>query len=207
MVREVTDPSTLKDSIADSVARNVREARLERGWTLDRLASRSVVSKGMLVQIEQARTNPSIGTLSKIGEALGVSLSDLVDTAAGPVVRIVQAADAAQLWETTAGSTARLLVGGHRPDFIELWEWVLAAGETYEGRVHASGIRELLHVLEGTLTLTVSEAPSSEIVSTIETGASASYAGDQPHSYFNGGSTTLRFILVMVAPSGSRASG
>ena len=197
----MTDP-IVKHSIADSVARNVREARLERGWTLHQLAGRSLVSKGMLVQIEQARTNPSIGTLSKIGEALGVSLSDLVETSIGPVVRLVPEEEAAQLWETDAGSTARLLVGGHRPDFIELWEWVLAPGDTYEGRIHANGIRELLHVLEGTLTLSASDS-----VETVEAGASASYNGDQPHAYRNGGSTRLRFVLVMVDSAASPAGG
>ena len=156
----------------------------------------------MVVQIEQARTNPSIGTLSKIGEALGVSLSDLVETAIGPVIRVVPAEDAVQLWETDAGSTAHLLVGGHRPDFIELWEWVLAPREAYEGRIHAPGIRELLHILQGTLTLTASDS-----VATIEEGASASYNGDQPHSYHNDGSTPLRFVLVIVDPSESRAGG
>ena len=198
----MSDGPSLKESIADSVARNVREARLERGWTLDQLASRSGVSKGMVVQIEQARTNPSIGTLSKIGEAIGVSLSDLVDTAAGPLVRVVPPEDAAQLWDTDAGSSARLLVGGHRPDFIELWEWVLAPGDTYEGRIHTQGIRELLYVLEGSLTLTVSES-----VQTVSTRASASYDGDQPHSYYNGDDDILRFVLVMVDPNGSRTGG
>lgn len=194
----MTDP-TLKETVTDAVARNVREARLERGWTLEQLATRSGVSKGMVVQIEQARTNPSIGTLSKIGGALGVSLSDLVETGGEPLVRVVEAEDAALLWETPSGSIARLLVGGHRPDFIELWEWVLAPADTYEGHIHAQGIRELLHVVEGVLTLTVSGS-----LSTIAAGASASYAGDQPHSYHNGGSDPLRFVLVMVDPSGTR---
>ena len=153
----------------------------------------------MVVQIEQARTNPSIGTLSKIGEALGVSLSDLVETGGAPLVRVVAPQDAAKLWQTPGGSNASLLVGGHRPDFIELWEWVLAPSETYEGHLHAQGIHELLHVLEGTLMLTVSGS-----VSLVEAGASASYAGDQPHSYFNDASETLRFILVMVDPTGAR---
>ena len=99
------------DPVTDAVARNVREARTERGWTLDQLATRSGVSKGMVVQIEQGRTNPSIGTLSKVSEALGVSLPDLVDSGPTPRVRVVDAADAALLWSTEAGSTARLLVG------------------------------------------------------------------------------------------------
>jgi len=190
----------LTESIAESVARNVREARTERGWTLDQLAGRSGVSKGMVVQIEQARTNPSIGTMSKLGQALGVSLSDLVDVQRGPVIRMVPAEDAARLWETESGSSARLLVGGRRPDFIELWEWVLMPGDRYEGNVHAQGMKELLHVIDGTLTLMVGDAMTE-----VGVGSSASYDGDQSHSYLNAESDRLRFILVMLDPSGSRA--
>lgn len=189
-----------KESVTDAVARNVRETRTERGWTLDQLANRSGVSRGMVVQIEQGRTNPSIGTLSKVGDALGVSLSDLVETGDGPRVRVVSKEDAAHLWHTELGSHARLLVGGHRPDFIELWEWVLAPGDAYKGRIHPHGMRELLHVTEGTLTLTV----SGDVI-TMETGSSASYGGDQPHHYSNAGQDRLRFFLLMVEPSGTHA--
>ena len=38
------------DEVAAAIARNTRELRTERQWTLDQLA-RSGVSKGMLVQI------------------------------------------------------------------------------------------------------------------------------------------------------------
>ncbi len=189
----------IRESVTEAVARNLRDARTERGWTLEKLASRSGVSKGMVVQIEQGRTNPSIGTLSKVSDALGVSLADLVSAPDTPVVRLVPTHDAARLWETDGESHATLLVGGQRPDFIELWEWTLAPGDTYEGRSHSPGIRELLHVLEGTLTLTVSDE-----VNVIEKGASASYDGDQPHNYENSGNELLRFTLVMVDLSGTR---
>lgn len=192
------DPALLKESVTEAVARNVREARSERGWTLEQLANRSGVSKGMVVQIEQGRTNPSIGTLSKVAEALGVSLPDLVDGGEGPVVRVVAGGEAATLWETPAGSRARLLVGGRRPDFIELWEWVLMPGEEYVGRPHPPGIRELIHVSAGTLTLTVGDEET-----VIEAGGSASYPGDQTHRYRNDGSEVLTVVLVMVDPTGT----
>lgn len=187
-------------TVTDTVARNVREARAERGWTLDQLAARSGVSKGMVVQIEQGRTNPSIGTLSKISDALGISLPDLVGGGEVPLVRVVPGDQAALLWETPAGSSARLLVGGRQPDFIEIWEWVLAPGEHYEGRAHPIGIRELLHVDAGELTLVVGD---ESLV--VEAGASAAYSADQPHAYRNEGDEQVRLILVMVDPSGSRA--
>ena len=195
----MSDSQLLKETVTEAVARNVREARTERRWTLEQLASRSGVSKGMVVQIEQGRTNPSIGTLSKVAEALGVSLPDLVDTGEGPAARLVAPDDAAELWSTAAGSTATLLVGGRRPDFIELWEWRLEPGETYEGRPHPAGIRELLHVIEGELTLTVGDE-----VLTVGQFGSAAYAADQAHSYTNRGADRLRFVLVMVDPTGAR---
>lgn len=195
-----TDEAAVGPTVTDAVARNVREARAERGWTLDKLATRSGVSKGMVVQIEQGRTNPSIGTLSKISDALGVSLPDLVDSGDIPLVRVVPGNEATLLWETPSGSSARLLVGGRKPDFIEIWEWVLVPGERYDGRAHPIGIRELLHVDQGELTLVVGEE-----VHTVTEGASATYSGDQPHEYRNDTAETVRLILVMVDPSGARS--
>jgi len=195
----MADSQLVKETVTEAVARNVREARTERRWTLEQLAGRSGVSKGMVVQIEQGRTNPSIGTLSKVAEALGVSLPDLVDSGDGPIVRVVDPADIAELWSTPDGSTAHLLVGGRRPDFIELWEWVLQPGEEYEGRPHPPGIRELLHVIDGELTLAVGDD-----IRTVLTGGSAAYAADQPHTYRNHGAAPLRFVLVMVDPAGAR---
>ena len=190
-------PTLLKETVTEAVARNVREARTGRGWTLEKLANRSGVSKGMVVQIEQGRTNPSIRTLSKVSEALGVSLPDLVDTGGGRIVRVVEGSEAARLWSTPSGSSARLLVGGHQPDFTELWEWVLAPGEEYVGQAHSPGMRELIHVLEGSLTLVVGD----EEVGLAE-AASATYAADQPHRYCNDTDDWVRLVLVMVDPTG-----
>ncbi|MEU8248015.1 helix-turn-helix transcriptional regulator [Nonomuraea sp. NPDC048916] len=51
------------------------------------------MSRGMLVQVEQARTNPSVSTLTRIASALGVTVARLVEVADVPVVRIVEQAD------------------------------------------------------------------------------------------------------------------
>ena len=54
---------TIPAEVAGAVALNLRRLRTSRQWSLDTLAARSGVSKGMLVQLEGARTNPSLGTL------------------------------------------------------------------------------------------------------------------------------------------------
>jgi len=72
-----------------AIARQVKSLRQARRWSLDELSSRSGVSKGMLVQIEGARTNPSIGTLCRLAEAFGVSIGRLLEAEPEPVVKIV----------------------------------------------------------------------------------------------------------------------
>lgn len=92
------------DLLTQSLARNVKRWRTERGFTLDALAARAGVSRGMLIQIEQARTNPSLGTVVKIGDALGISITTLLDYEQGPKVRIVPPEQVVRLWSTEAGS-------------------------------------------------------------------------------------------------------
>ncbi|MFI9613275.1 helix-turn-helix domain-containing protein [Streptomyces sp. NPDC052023] len=83
-----------------AVARGVRAARVAQGWSLETLAARSGVSRGMLVHIEQGRTNPSTGTLCRLTDALGTTLSRLVETSELPLARVVRAGEGACLWRS-----------------------------------------------------------------------------------------------------------
>src|SRR5512139_1391758 len=112
--------------VAAAVAHNTRRLRTLRGWSLDRLAARSGVSKGMLVHLEQARTNPSLGTLCKVAETLGISLAGLVEPPEAVTVRIVEPAEVVRLWTSDGGSVGDLLVGSDERDHLELWHWTLA---------------------------------------------------------------------------------
>ena len=78
------------ETVTGAVAQHVRALRLGRGWSLDELSGRSGVSKGMVVQIEAARTNPSIGTLCRIADAFGVTIAQLLEPAADRTVRVSQ---------------------------------------------------------------------------------------------------------------------
>ena len=182
------------DAVAAAVARNVRRLRQERGWTLDALAGRSGLSKGMLVQVEQTRTNPSLGTLCRLADAIGVSLARLVELDEAPVVRVVAADQAAVLWRSETGS-ARLLVGSDRSSHLELWEWVLGPGETHRSEEHAPGTQELLHVISGVLTLEVDGHDHR-----VETDGAAVFQADRPHAYRNDGSTVLRLTMTVAQP-------
>ena len=184
------------EAVAAAVARNVRRLRRARGWTLDTLAARSGVSKGMLVGIEGGRTNPSIGTLCRVAEAFDANLGLLVELDETPVVRRVRADEAVRLWRgASPESEGLLLMGSDRGEHLELWEWRIAAGDAHAGDPHPGGTREFLYVLEGALTLDVDaerlHVPAGELLA---------FDADRPHRYANDGDRPLRFVMLVAQP-------
>jgi transcriptional regulator with XRE-family HTH domain len=183
------------ETITAAIANNVRAQRAHRGMTLDELAARSGVSRGMLIQIEQGRTNPSINTLNRVSEALGVSVGRLVEVSDTPVVRIVHEPDVVTVWRGDKGGSARLLVGTDAPAILELWDWRLGPGEHHDSDAHAAGTREMLTVLSGTLTLTV-YGKSHEV----GRDEAVLFRADRPHRYANTGAEEVRFVMVVTEP-------
>jgi transcriptional regulator with XRE-family HTH domain len=178
--------------VTAAVGRNVRAERSRRNWTLDDLAGRSGVSKGMLIQVEQARSNPSIATICRLASALGVTVASLVEAPELPSARVVRADEGVVLWTGRDGSASRLLVGTGTRDPVELWDVRLAPGDGYGGTPHPAGTQELLIVLEGEMTLEV-----DGIDFRVGPGDTAAFVADRPHGYHNRGGTQLRFTMVV----------
>ncbi|NED64690.1 helix-turn-helix transcriptional regulator, partial [Streptomyces sp. SID10244] len=55
----------------------IREVRKTRGLTMVQLAELAGVSQGLISQVENGRADPSLETLRRIAEALGIPLFDL----------------------------------------------------------------------------------------------------------------------------------
>ncbi|MGP7818340.1 helix-turn-helix domain-containing protein [Niallia sp. 01092] len=62
-------------SITNTVGQNLENLRKKRGYSLDKVAELTGVSKGMLAQIEKGKSNPTVSTLWKIAMGLQVSFS------------------------------------------------------------------------------------------------------------------------------------
>jgi transcriptional regulator with XRE-family HTH domain len=181
--------------VAAAVARNLRRLRQHRGWSLEVLATRSGVSRGMLIQVEQQRTNPSLQTLVRLCEALDVSVARLVELDEVPSVRVVPSERAAVLWTGPAGGSATLLVGSDRSEHLELWSWRLLPGEAHASEAHAPGTQELLHVTDGELVLDVAGA-----VCPVPCGAGVLLQADRPHTYRNDSAGPVAFTMTVAQP-------
>lgn len=75
------------------LAINVWRVREERGWTQQQLAQRAGIKQPRIAEIERGDANPTLLTISRIAQALGVTVDRLlIDSDAEPVtVRSSQA--------------------------------------------------------------------------------------------------------------------
>ena len=192
-------------ALASAIGARVRQERQARHWTLDRLAEAAGVSRRMVVNVEQGAANPSVGTLLRISDALGVGLPALVEPPEQKPVKVTRGGDGAALWTSDAGGRGVLVAGTAPPDVLELWDWTLARGDHHVSEAHTPGTQELLQVHEGRIALEV----AGQSV-TLEAGDAVAFPGDVEHSYRNPGPGPARFSLAVFEPgvgSSSRSEG
>lgn len=181
--------------LSAAIGAKVRAERQSRAWTLDQLAEHSGVSRRMLINVEQGTANPSVTTLLRLSDALGIGLQALVAVPQSKPVKVIRAGEAPALWTGENGGRGVLLAGTTPPDILELWDWTLAPGDRHDSEAHVRGTKEILQVREGTITVTVGEH-----VEVLEVDDAISFASDVPHSYANEGSDPARFSLTVFEP-------
>src|SRR5580693_6191893 len=61
------------------ISLTLKKLRRERGWSLDKAAEKTGVSKAMLGQIEREESSPTIATLWKIASGFNTSFSSFIE--------------------------------------------------------------------------------------------------------------------------------
>jgi transcriptional regulator with XRE-family HTH domain len=186
----------MNDAALEVLAGNVRSARAASGLSLDALATRAEVSKGALVALEGARGNPNFATLVQLADALGRSVSSLVEDAREEPVVVVDADDVVPLWTGPAGGAARLLLTNPRPAPVEVWRWLLHPGERHDSHAHAAGTTETLTVVRGQMTLSVAGVERA-----LRAGTTTVFSADIPHVYAGAGRGACELIMTVHLPA------
>lgn len=183
------------EALARVIGSRVKQERRNRGWTLDQLAEVAGVSRRMVINVEQGSANPSVGTLLRLSDALGIGLPALVEPPAENTAKLTRSGDGAALWTGDLGGRGMLIAGTESPDVMELWDWTLAVGERHDSEAHTAGTRELLQVQDGSLTITVGDDQFE-----LGVGDALTFHGSVEHSYANSGDVPARFILAVFEP-------
>ena len=179
-------------TINQAVSQRIKGYRSQKKLSLDELSRLSGVSKGMLVDIEGCKANPSIALLCKIAAAMNVSVADVVNVASEPTVHLIDRNDIPVLWQGDKGGSAKLLAGTRGPDMLELWQWVMHPGEAFTSSGHPVDTCELLFVNRGQLTLRVDGR-----YYVIDEGCSAVARTDTPHAYINDTHDAIEFTMTV----------
>ena len=172
------------------LGKKIRDLRLRRGLTVQRLAQASNLSKGFISQVENDHTSPSLTTLRDLAAALQTSVAYLVVEEE----RIPQVVRASERPRVLAGNgAARIEVLSAQPKRnLEMVLAELPPGPAPDDGRHFHHGEECMVVLEGRVRLL-----HGDEVLTLETGDSCHYDGRVPHVAVNIGAGAARVLIAM----------
>lgn len=180
--------------LAQAVANNLRRLRADKALSLERLATRSGVSRAMLNQIELGRSTPTIALVWKIAAGLGVPFSELLaQQEAGETVLLKHEHSKILFNADQTFSSRALFPFDASARSTEFYELVIKPGGEERAEAHARGTHEYLTVVDGSVTVAVGTETF-----TVEARDTLVFRADVPHVYRNPSSTTdARLYLVM----------
>ncbi|MEM1288287.1 MAG: helix-turn-helix domain-containing protein [Pseudomonadota bacterium] len=145
---------TLVDTSGQAIARRILLERKTRKWSMSDLAGRSGVSKAAISKIERGEMSPTASVLVRLADAFGLTLAGLLIRAEHHDEAVQRAADQ-PLWEDPDSHYVRRQLFRSADNPIELARISLPAGA--EVTLPMGGfdpVKEIVHVLEGTLNIT-----------------------------------------------------
>ena len=164
------------------VAANLRRLRVRNGLSLERLAQSSGVSRAMLGQIERGRSVPGLGVLWKLAQALNVPLQAFTEVQRCDRVIVTRSHRALWLRSSVGQTALRQLAGkgdGVRAEFLEV-RLMPRAVEDFLPKSPGSQI--VLALVRGCLDLSIGDERH-----VLNSGDSARFPADTPHSFHNSG--------------------
>ena len=182
-----SQPPTSRDRAAASerwpaslVGGRLREARQARDMTQDDVAREAGLTKSFVSAVERGETSPSIGSLYRLCEVLGVSIAALFETVPAPESNVVRRADVRGVSFGGEGVENHVLSprAERRAQVIETH--VAPGGSPGPEPWSHSGDLVIATVLEGRL-----EFRFDDHTTVLEAGDTISYSPADPHSWGN----------------------
>jgi len=181
--------------LAERLAENVKTLRELRGATQAEMSKLAEIPRATWANLESYGANPTLSVLSKVAQALNVSIEELL--AEPRATCRLYPKDA--LREKVRGLvTVKKLLPDPLPG-MEIDRMDLPPKARMIGVPHTQGTREYLTVEEGEITLVVSAQTFR-----VKQGDVAVFRGDQKHSYANEGpKRAIGYSVVLITPEQS----
>jgi transcriptional regulator with XRE-family HTH domain len=177
----------------------LRHTRMTKGLRLRDLAEKAECSESMLSKIENGRAVPSLKTLYRIAEAMGLTVGQLFAQPAEPNGLVSRLGERpivqADPLRNGPGLTLERLIPYHQSHLLQGSIHNIAPGGSGGGLVAHEG-EEVAYILEGQVEFIVGDEHFL-----LKTGDSICYRSEQPHGYRNGGDGHAKLIIVNTPPS------
>ncbi|WP_158932322.1 XRE family transcriptional regulator [Acidisphaera sp. S103] len=185
--------STLEDEISLRTGRAVKQRREAAGFSLRALAARSGISSSMISDIERGVKSPTVVTVVRLAQALGVNAAALVDggSDSAPRIRVLRRDEAAGGEEPARWQSLGPASPDSRIDFVRYQ--IPPATVLGPSAAHAAGTVEHMHVAAGTVRITVGEETAE-----LSAGDSCSCRTDAPHGVENPDPSAEALIYLIV---------
>jgi transcriptional regulator with XRE-family HTH domain len=182
-------------SSAEDLGQRVKAFREMRGMSLRTLGARAQVSPSLLSQLENGRANASIGSLRRISEALGASLTDLFDDKHTVASHLLRKADRPEL--TMQEGTRKYAITRAPLHHLEVYAAEFdPGGSTGEDAYVHGDSQEILLVLRGMVT-----ASLDQDVYELNAGDSIEYRSSVPHRVTNTGNAMAEVLWITSPPT------
>ncbi|GAB4253418.1 MAG: cupin domain-containing protein [Candidatus Methylacidiphilales bacterium] len=172
----------------------LKDLRLASGLSLRDLAKLAGCSAGFLSLLEQDKSSPTVGMLTRLCEALGTNISDFLRPAEQVPEPLIIRANRNTLRTAKAWSTARLaylLPDNVQHHFTALLLDVEPGGQTWPLRQAKFSMWELAVVLTGSVELQLGETRHP-----LKRNDTIYYDLKSPHAWHNPGGVNARVLLV-----------
>lgn len=183
-----------QDDLTNAVSSNLRRLRTERGWSMDRLAERSQVSKAMLHQIESGKSVPTIAVVWRLADGLQVPFSELLTQPRISQDVLLRKSSSKFLSNASGTFASRALFPFDGPArTAEFYELRIKAGGVEEAEAHAHGTMEHLALVSGGISV---ELDGQATV--LAPGDCFVFRADRPHRYRSTvrGEESLLFLMM-----------
>jgi transcriptional regulator with XRE-family HTH domain len=185
--------STLEDEICLRTGRAVKQQREAAGLSLRLLAARSGVSSSMISDIERGTKSPTVTTVVRLAQALGISAAALIDggTDPAPRIQVLRRGEGAGGEHPAPWESLRPATPGSRIDFVRYQ--IPPSTVLGPAIAHAPGTMEHMHVAAGTVRVTVGDETAE-----LAAGDSCSCRTDAPHGVENPDPSVEALIYLIV---------
>jgi transcriptional regulator with XRE-family HTH domain len=180
------------------IGARVRSLRRERGLTIEQVAAATGLTKGFISQLERDTASPSLSSLARICDALGVRMGDVFDTGGREMVRLVRHGERPE----AGWSAHHFLLSPAQERRLQAIESVIPPGGSAGDEPYSfPGDVEFVYVVSGALEMHVGDERY-----VLQAGDALTYPLREPHRWANASKEEPAHVLWVAVPNPYGAS-